>query len=130
MRHCEFKKRYDPRLGKYVKKRVYGEGISDVFKAVGSKIFGRTAKKAAESAAKSATKKAVIATSEYAGKKAGDKLVELLSNNKTTTPSVMIEPGLPKQLSLSEPNVLTAQEVNDRVNQLLSGGKLRRRNFI
>ena len=130
MRHCEFKKRYDPRLGKYVKKRVYGEGISDVFKAVGSKIFGKTAKKAAESAAKSATKKAVIATSEYAGKKAGDKIVELLSNNKTTTPSVMIEPSLPKQLSLSEPNVLTAQEVNDRVNQLLSGGKLRRRNFI
>ena len=109
MRHCEFKKRYDPRLGKYVKKRIYGEGISDILKAVGSKIFGRTAKKAAESAAK----KAAMETGEYAGKKAGDKIVELLSNNKTTTPSVMIEPSLPKQLSLSEPNVLTAQEVND-----------------
>ena len=69
-------------------------------------------------------------TSEYAGKKAGDKIVELLNNNKTTTPSVMIEPSLPKQLSLSEPKVLTAQEVNDRVNRLLSGEKLRRRNFI
>ena len=126
MRHCEFKKRYDPKLGKYVKKRVYGEGISDVFKAVGSKIFGRTAKKAAESAAK----KAAIETGEYAGKKAGDKIVELLRNNKTTTPSVQIEPSLSEQLSLSEPKVLTAQEVNDRVNQLLSGGKLRRRNFI
>ena len=130
MRHCEFKKRHDPRLGKYVKKRVYGEGISDIFKAVGSKIFGRNAKKAAESAAKNAAKKAATTTSEYVSKKAGDKIVELLSNNKTTTPSVMIEPSLPKQLSLSEPNVLTAQEVNDRVNQLLSGGKLRRRNFI
>ena len=130
MRHCEFKKRYDPKLGKYVKKRVYGEGISDVFKAVGSKIFGRTAKKAAESAAKSAAKKAATATSEYAGKKAGDKIVELLSNKKTTTPSVLIEPSLSEQLSLSEPKQLTAQEVNDRVNQLLSGGKLRRRNFI
>ena len=129
MRHCEFKKRYDPKLGKYVKKRVYGEGISDVFKAVGSKIFGRTAKKAAESAAKSAAKKAATATSEYAGKKAGDKIVELLSNKKTTTPSVLIEPSLSEQLSLSEPKQLTAQEVNDRVNQLLSGGKLRRRNF-
>ena len=82
MRQCEFKKRYDPKLGKYVKKHIYGEGISDVLKAVGSKIFGRTAKKAAESAAK----KAAIKTSEYAGKKAGDKIVELLSNNKTTTP--------------------------------------------
>ena len=130
MRHCEFKKRYDPKLGKYVKKRVYGEGISDVFKAVGSKIFGRTAKKAAESAAKSAAKKAATTTSEYVSKKAGDKIVELLSNNKTTTPSVLMEPSLSQELSLSEPKVLTAQEVNDRVNQLLSGGKLRRRNFI
>ena len=51
MRHCEFKKRCDPKLGKYVEKRVYGEGISDVLKAVGSKIFGRSAKKAAEKAA-------------------------------------------------------------------------------
>ena len=126
MRHCEFKKRYDPKLGKYVKKHIYGEGISDIFKAVGSKIFRRSAKKAAETAAK----KAAMKTSEYAGKKAGDKIVELLSNNKTTTPSVMIDPSLPKQPSLSEPKVLTAQEVNDRVNQLLSGGKLRRRNFI
>ena len=75
-------------------------------------------------------KKAAIETSEYAGKKAGDKIVELLSNNKTTTPSVLIEPSLSEQLSLSEPKVLTAQEVNDRVNRLLSGGKLRRRNFI
>ena len=126
MRHCEFKKRYDPKLGKYVKKHIYGEGISNVLKAVGSKIFGRTAKKAAESAAK----KAVIETSEYAGKKAGDKIVELLSNKKTTTPSVLIEPSLSEQLSLSEPKELTAQEVNYRVNRLLSGGKLRRRNFI
>ena len=130
MRQCEFKQRYDPKLGKYVKKRVYGEGISDIFKSVGSKIFGKTAKKAAESATKSAATKAATITGEYAGKKAGDKIVELLSKKKTTTPSVMIEPSLPKQPSLSEPNVLTAQEVNDRVNQLLSGGKLRRRNFI
>ena len=130
MRHCEFRKRYDPKLGKYVKKRVYGEGISDIFKSVGSKIFGKTAKKAAESAAKSAATKAATTTGEYVGKKAGDKIVELLRKKNTTTPSVMIEPSLPKQPSLSEPNVLTAQEVNDRVNKLLSGGKLRRRNFI
>ena len=126
MRHCEFKKHYDPKQGKYVKKRVYGEGISDFLKTVGSKIFRKTAKKAAETA----TKKAAIKTSEYAGKKAGDKIVDLLKNNKTTTPSVMIEPSLPKQKSLSEPKVLTAQEVNERVNQLISGGKLRRRYFI
>ena len=37
MRHSEFKKRYDPKQGKYVKKRVYGEGISDFLKTVGRK---------------------------------------------------------------------------------------------
>ena len=122
MRQCEFKKRYDPNLDMYVTKHIYGEGISDVLKAVGRKIFGRTAKKVAESA----TKKAATATGEYAGKKAGDKIVELLRKNKTTNSSVLMEPNT----SLSEPKELTAQEVNERVNQILSGGKLRRRNFI
>ena len=121
---------YDPDLDAYVTKHIYGEGISDVFKSIGRKIFGKTANKVAKSAAKSAAKKAATTTSEYVGKKAGDKIVELLSNNKTTTPSVLMEPSLSQELSLSEPKVLTAQEVNDRVNQLLSGGKLRRRNFI
>ena len=58
MRQCEFKKRYDPKLSKYAKIHIYGEGIRDAVKAVGSKIFGRTVKKAAESAAKKAVKSA------------------------------------------------------------------------
>ena len=74
MRQCELKKRYDPDLDAYVTQHIYGEGIGDVFKSIGRKIFGKTAK----SAAKSAAKKAATATSEYAGKKAGDKIVELL----------------------------------------------------
>jgi len=124
MRRCEFKKRYDPDLDMYVTKHMHGEGITDVFKAVGKKLFGKTAKSIAKTAAKSAATKAATKTGEYAGKKADDKIVELLSKNKTINPSVQIEP------SLSKPNELTPQEVNDRVNQILSGGKLRRRNFI
>ena len=119
MRQCEFKKRYDPDMDMYLTKHIEGEGITDIFKTVGKKILGKTAKKAAKRAAK----KAVTATSEYVGKKAGDKIVELLSKNKS--PSVQMEPDL----SIS-PKELTAQEVNDRVNQILSGGKLKRRNFI
>ena len=118
MRQCEFKKPYDPNLDMYVTKHIYGEGISDVFKAVGKKLVGKTAK--------SAAKKAATKTEEYAGEKGGYKIVELLSKNKTKTPSVMMEPNT----SPSEPKELTAQEVNQRVNQILSGGKLRRRNFI
>ena len=132
MRQCELKKRYDPDLDMYVTKHIYGEGISDVFKSVGRKIFGITANKVAETAAKKAAtatgeyagKKAATATGEYAGKKAGDKIVELLSKNKTTTPS------FPVESNISAPKELTDQEINDRVNRILSGGKLRRRNFI
>ena len=116
IRQCEFKKRYDPNLDMYATKHIYGEGISDVFKEVGRKIFGRTAKKVAESAAKKAATKT--------GEKGGYKIVDLLRKNKTKTPSVMMQP------SSSKPKELTTQEVNERVNQILSGGKLRRRNFI
>ena len=130
MRQCEFKKRYDPDLDMYVTKHIDGEGISDVLKAVGSKIFGKTAKSIAKTAAKSAATKAATATGEYAGKKAGDKIVELLSKKKTTTPSVQIEPNISIPPSLSQPKELTTEEVNERVNQILLGGKLRRRNFI
>ena len=113
-------------------KHIYGEGISDVFKSVGRKIFGITANKVAETAAKKAAtatgeyagKKAATATGEYAGKKAGDKIVELLSKNKTTTPS------FPVESNISAPKELTDQEINDGVNRILSGGKLRRRNFV
>ena len=42
MRQCEFKRRYDPDMGMYVKKNIYGEGITDVFKSVELKLFGQT----------------------------------------------------------------------------------------
>ena len=82
---------------------------------VRKKLFRKTAKSAA-------------ATGKYVGNKAGDKIVKLLRKNNTTTPSFPMEPNISP--SPSESNVLTDQEINDRVNQILSGGRLRRRNFI
>ena len=122
MRQCEFKKRYDPNMDMHVGKHIYGEGLTDIFKTVGRKLFGKTVKEAAKTAAtKAATK-----TGEYAGKKAGDKIVELLSKKGGPTSS---KTSTPKR-SGSKPEEMTVQEVNERVNQILSGGKLRRRNFI
>ena len=113
MRPSEFKLRYDVNLDRYVKKHIYddetsyvhGKGMTDVFKAVGKKLLGKTAK--------SAVKKAAI-------RKAGDEIVKLLRENKTT-PSVLIEPNK----SISEPKKLSEWEINERVNQLLSGGNMR-----
>lgn len=131
MRQCELVERYDTDLDMWVTKHIedepiYGEGLSDVFKSVGKKIFGRTGKKLAKSAAKKTSK----TVSEYAGKRAGDKIVELLSKNKTINPSAPMELNIPIQSSSSEQEPLTKQEINDRVNNLLSGGKLRKMNFI
>ena len=116
MTQREFKKRYDPDLDKYVNKHIfdgsiYGEGMTDVFKVVGNKLL----RKIAESTAK----KGATTTGKYAGNKGGYKIFELLNKKKTKTPS---EP--------TEPKKLTTEEINNTVNQILSGGKLRRRKII
>ena len=38
-RQSEFKKRFDPELGRYTRQHIYGEGITDIFKSVGSKVL-------------------------------------------------------------------------------------------
>ena len=45
MRQSEFKKRYDPELGRLTRQHIYGEGVMDVFKNNGSKVFNQTLKK-------------------------------------------------------------------------------------
>ena len=87
MRQSEFKRRYDVKTGRYVKKHIYGEGVTDVFKTIGRKLFGRTMKKAAKTATKKAVQKAPTKTGEYeyAGKKAGDKIIQLLSKKSKNT---------------------------------------------
>ena len=79
MKQSEFKRRYDIEIGRYVKKHIYGEGISDVFKMIGKKVFGKTAKEAAKTATKKALQTAATKTGKYAGEKAGDKIIQLLS---------------------------------------------------
>ena len=61
-------------MGRYVKKHIYREGVTDVFKTIGRKLFGKTMKEAAKTATKKAVKKAATKTGEYAGETAGDKL--------------------------------------------------------
>ena len=44
-RQSEFKKKYDPELERYTKQHIYGEGVMDVFKSFGLKLFGKTMNK-------------------------------------------------------------------------------------
>ena len=122
MRQSEFKRRYDVKMGLYVKKHIYGKGVvTDVFKTIGRKLFGKTMKEAAKTATKKAVQKAGTKTGEYAGEKAGDKIIQLLSKkNKNTKTPVATTPIENPQKELTD------YENNERVNQLLSGGQMRR----
>ena len=127
MRQSEFKRRYDVKTGGYVKKHIYGEGITDVFKTIGRKLFGKTMREVAKTATKKAAQKAATKTGEYAGEKAGDKTIQLLSKkNKNTKTPVAASPVASLPIENPQSRELTDYEINERVNQLLSGGQMRR----
>ena len=85
MKQSEFKKRYDPELGRFTRQHIYGEGVMDVFKNIGSKVFGQTLKKAAKTAADKAITTAASKTGEHLGKKSGDEIIKMLSKRKEVT---------------------------------------------
>ena len=109
-------------MGRYVKKRIDGEGVTDVFKTIGRKLFGKTVKEAAKTATKKAVQTAATKTGEYAGEKAGDKVIQsLIEKNKNTKTPVVASP-----IENPQTRELSDYEINERVNQLLSGGRMRK----
>ena len=114
IRQSEFKKKYDPELGRYTRQHIYGEGVVDVFKSFGSKIFGKTMKKAAKTAATKAIITAATKTGEHVGKKAGDKIIEMLSKTpkKVTFEEATIKRNLTKKI--------TREDINQRLNYILN----------
>ena len=125
-RQSEFKMKLDPELGRYTRQHIYGEGMMDVFKSIGSKLFGKTMKKAAKKGVEKALTSAATKTGEHVGKKAGDKIVQMLS--KGTPPR---KPPAKKVVTFNK-NVeaITQQEIDQMLNNLLSGGSTRKRKII
>ena len=119
MRQSEFKRRYDPELERYTRQHIYGEGMMDVFKSFGSKLFGKTMKKAAKKGAEKAVTAATTKTGEHVGKKAGDKIVQMLSKSKNR-PKVTFNENV-KTINPSE------KDLNQTLINLLSGGSTRKR---
>ena len=117
MQQSEYKKRFDPELGSFTKQHIYGEGITDVFKSFGKKIFGQTMKKAAKKGVEKAVTAAATKTGEHVGKKAGDKIVQMLSKGEA-----------PKTPLLNPPaKKISQKEIDQMLNNLLSGGSTRKR---
>ena len=125
MRQSEFKMKYDPELGRYRSQRIYGEGMMDVFKSFGKKIFGKTMKKAPKKGAEKAVTAAATKTGEHVGKKAGDEIVQMLSKS-VNKPKVTFNENVE-----TFPNEkMTKKEINQRVNSILSGGSTRKGKII
>ena len=137
MRQSELKKKYDPELGRFTRQHIYGEGVMvDVFKNIGSKLFGKTMKKAAKIVATKAVTTAATKTGEHVGKKAGDKIIQTLSKNSTPKKVTFdeavtnaIKPGeeifqiltkssTPRKVNPSQR--VTQQDVNQRLNYILN----------
>ena len=74
MKQSEFKRRYDVKMGRYVKKHIYGEGVTDVFKMIGRKVFGKTAKEAAKTATKKPFRLLLLKLANMLAKKQAMKL--------------------------------------------------------
>ena len=126
-RQSEFKIRFDPELGKYTRQHIYGEGITDVFKSVGTKLFGKTMKKAAKKGVEKAVTAAATKTGEHIGKKAGDKIVQMLSKGRDAPPR---NPPAKKVTFNKNVETISQQEIDQVLNKLLSGGSTRKRKII
>ena len=105
MEKSEFKRSYDVKMGRYVKKHIYG-GVTVVFKTIGRKLFGKTVEEDAKTATKTAVQTAATKTGKYVGEKAGDKIGQLLSkkNKNRKTPASPIENPQTSELSDYEIN--------------------------
>ena len=109
MKQSEFKKRYDPVLGRFTRQHIYGEGVMDVFKNIDSKVFDQTLKKAAKTAADKAITTAASKTGEHVRKKAGDKIISMLSKSKK-----------PKKVTFNEP---VAKKTGEEITKMLMNSK-------
>ena len=125
MRQSEFKMKLDPELGRYTRQHIYGEGMMDVFKSVGKKIFGKTMKKAAKKGVEKAVTTAATKTGEHIGKKDGDKIVQMLS--KGASPK---KPTAKKVNFNKNVKTITQKEIDQMLNNLISGGSTRKRKII
>ena len=121
----EYRIQSDHIRGKYVRKHVYGEGVfSDMMKNIGSKLtMKKTVKTGLQKGAEKAFENAAAKTGDYAAKKAGNKIIEMLSKKQ---PTVRMQPPPSIKQRQNTKTKLSQREINERVNRILSGGKLRK----
>ena len=132
MGQSDFKKRYDPEMGRFTRQHIYGEGVMDILKTIGAKVIGKTIKQAAKTAATKAVSTAATKTGQHVGEKAGDKIINFLTKKKKDKKVTFDEAMKPSQeivkilsnstptTKIQKPKSITQQEINKRLNLILS----------
>ena len=112
-----YKKRYDPELGRYVKKNIYSFEMKEGAKKDSIHKKKDSIQKEKDSIQKEKEKDS-IHKRKVQKKKAGDKITQLLEGAKG-------EGANEKEIQL--PNLPNSQssQINERINKLMSRGKLR-----
>ena len=132
MRQSEFKRRFDPEIGRYVRKNICDESIigGNILQSITSKLFGKTTKELAKKGVKTAATKAATKTGEHIGNKAADALIKKLTpNRRSGEKKVQLlsekQPEIisPTNMSKNSAKQLSDIEIADRVNRIISGGK-------
>ena len=77
MKQSEFKRRYDVKMGRYVKKHISGGGVTDVFKTIGRKLFGKTVKESAKQQPKKLLRLLLLRQANMLAKKQAIKLFSI-----------------------------------------------------
>lgn len=129
-RECEFTKRYDPKLGRHVRRHISvpihskisgeieGQGVFDLAKAIVKPLLKTGVKAGAEFVGERAGK--------YVGMRAGDKIVDFMSRGNKKPKQVAFErtPAVSPARAKGVMRPMSDTEREDRVNRILSGGSL------
>lgn len=133
MRQSEFKMKFDPELGHFTKQHIYGEGVRSFIKNKLSKK--KSPAPAGSSAPAGSIDKKLVAEAaalkvQQKNKKAGDEIAKLLSKEKHQSGQqsgqqlkAPVRTAVKKVTFKEPPKRMTRQQINNRVNQIMTWGR-------
>lgn len=127
MRQSEFKMKFDPELGHFTKQHIYGEGVRSFIK---NKLSKKKSPAPAGSIDKKLVAEAAALKVQQKNKKAGDEIAKLLSKEKHQSGrqsgqqlKAPVRTAVKKVTFKEPPKRMTRQQINNRVNQIMTGGR-------
>ena len=127
MRQSEFKMKLDPELGHFTKQHIYGEGVRSFIK---NKLSKKKSPAPAGSIDKKLVAEAAALKVQQKNKKAGDEIAKLLSKEKHQSGrqsgqqlKAPVRTAVKKVTFKEPPKRMTRQQINNRVNQIMTGGR-------